>query len=48
MRLPEDFWSTNDDEPGAGGVFVAFLILMLCLAALFGGAIVWAASLPLR
>lgn len=44
MRLPDDFWSVNEDEPGIGGVVIAALVLFLCLAAIFGWAII--TSLP--
>lgn len=36
MRLPDDFWSVNEDEPGPGGVLIAGLVLFLCLFAILG------------
>lgn len=40
MKLPDDFWSVNDDEPGLGGVFLAWLVLNLCLVSLLGWMVV--------
>lgn len=36
-RLPRDFWSVNEDEPGPGGVLIALIVVIGILALLFLG-----------
>jgi hypothetical protein len=44
MRLPDDFFSVNEDEPGVGGMILALLVFLLTLFAVFGAAILAAQS----
>ena len=40
MRLPDDFWSVNENEPGIGGIIVALAVFILCLVAIFGWVVI--------
>ena len=43
MKLPDDFWSVNEDEPGLGGLLLAFCVFVLGLLAVLGWSLVaWA------
>lgn len=43
MKLPDDFWSVSEDEPGWGGVAIAGLVYVLVLVVIVGGMLLaWA------
>lgn len=33
MKLPDNFWSVNEDEPGIGGLIAGFAVFVLFLLA---------------
>lgn len=45
IRLPDDFWSVSENEPGLGGTVLALLTFLLVLVAIFGCVLLVAASM---
>lgn len=44
MRLPDDFWSVNEDEPGLASLIAGAFVFGLLVASVFAWLVVGAAA----